>query len=162
MNRLARFTMDVATPEDVETLVREVRPEDAEEIRLMGQSTVEEAIRQSAANSNATFAAKIGDELLCLFGVYQTTDDTAVIWEIGTNAVRRNAKAFLQATPHMLALSMDVAPKSVTTFVNHLPDSYATYRKWLERHAGAEFDDVPARSKTGAMFRKLVIRRKGD
>lgn len=161
MNRLARFTMDVATPEDVDTLVLEVRPEDAKEIRLMGQSTVEEAIRQSAGNSNATFAAKIGDELLCLFGVYQTTDDTAVIWEIGTHGIRRNAKAFLQATPHMLALSMDVAPKSVTTFVNYLPESYATYRKWLERHAGAEFEDFPAPSKTGAMFRKLVIRRKG-
>ena len=161
MNRLARFTMDVAAPEDVDALVRDVRPEDAEEIRLLGQNTVEEAIRQSAANSNATFAAKIGDELLCLFGVYQTTDDTAVIWEIGTNAVRRNAKAFLQATPHMLALSMDVA-KGVETFENYVPESYATYRKWLERHAGAEFAEGGFQSPSGATFSKFIILRKGE
>lgn len=162
MNRLSEFTMDVASPEDVAELIECVRDEDAEEIRMLGESTVEEAIRQSAGQSNAAFSARIRGKLLCLFGVLQTSDDSAVIWEIGTNAVRENASSFLDATPHMLALATGVAPQSVSTFVNCLPEEYSTYRKWLERHAGAVFDDAPFASKTGAMFRRFVIRRKGD
>lgn len=160
MNRLSQFTMDVAEPEDVDVLVREVRIEDADEIRLMGQSTVEDAIRMSAKHSNVVFAAKIDGELLCLFGVHQTSDSGATIWEIGTKAIRKHAKAFLQATPHMLALCLEVA-KGVDTFTNYLPDSYSTYRKWLERHAGATFDEQAHPSQTGAIFRRFVIRRKG-
>ena len=160
MTRGAPIRFSVATPADVDELVSDVRPEDADEILMAGMGTVEEAIRYSVDGGIATFASRTKTDLLCMFGVYHPQGDTALLWEIGTSKLRANAKAFLRSTPHMLRLCMDAAPM-VKNFVNYLPDTYATYRKWLEKRAGAVFDDEAFPSRTGAMFRRFAITRKG-
>lgn len=160
MTRGAPIRFSVATPADVDELVSDVRPEDADEILMAGMCSVEKAIRRSVDGGIASYSSRTGNDLLCLFGVFRPQGDIALIWEIGTSKLRRNAKAFLRSTPHMIRLCMDSAPM-VSTFVNYLPDTYATYRKWLEKRAGAVFDDEAFPSRTGAMFRRFAITRKG-
>lgn len=160
MNHPVQIRIEAATPHDVACVIRDIRPEDANEIEMGGICDVEKAVSYSAASSISTFAAWAGNDLLCVFGAVRTSDSSALIWEIGTNHVRRHAKAFVRATPVMLAACMESAPE-ISRFVNCLPEHYSTYRKWLERHAGAKFDAFVSRSRTGFLFRTFEITRKG-
>lgn len=148
----------VATIADLKELVADVRPEDALETVMAGMPDVAAATVESAMNSAACFSARCGDDLLCLFGVLPPVDGEAVVWEIGTSRLRKNAKAFLKASAYGMGLLMSMFPQA-DRFVNYIPSDWNGYVAWAKRYLGAEFDERDV-LRGGHAFRRFVVRAK--
>ena len=148
-------TIIYAGPLDVEALIADIRPEDAAELQLAQWPTVRAAVESCVARSEVCRAMYIGDELACLFGIADVTvlGDTACIWTLGTNAIRRHPREYLRACRRAAREAMDRLPQ-VTTFYNWMPVHFSTYITWAERYFGARFDKADT---TG--FRRLTIQK---
>lgn len=158
-------TIRRATREDGLRLIRDMRHEDRLEIQMEGHfSGPDTAVSWSLDNSTAAFSMLCGDDLLCIFGTCQVTDTTSqdvlVLWALGTNAIRRHTKEFLRATPEAIRLLYDACPDT-RLFINAMPATYTTYRKWAERYLAAQFSETSHVTPSGAVFTAFGIWRKG-
>lgn len=150
-----------ATQDDVVRLTAELRPEDRDEIEMAGFADAAEAVRESFDASLVCFSLSAGDDLLCLFGVtrpQESPDGIGIVWELGTHAIRRHPMAFVRCCRDAVRMLMDQVPQ-IDVFVNAMPESYKTYRKWAERHLGAAFDPHLSFAPTGTAFRAFSIER---
>lgn len=163
MTTPASITFRRATAEDAAELIANIRPEDQQEIILEGHfQTAEAAIRWGLANSEAAFSARIDGELLAVFGAVRQENWNSVMvgWALGTTAIRRHARDYIRATPAALDALFD-AIGDAKLFVNAIPATYPTYRKWAERHLAAQFSETSHITPSGAVFTSFGIWRKG-
>lgn len=163
MTRPSNITFRRATAEDAEELIANIRPEDQQEVILEGHfQSAEAAIRWGLSNSEAVFAMRHGDELLTVYGAVRQEGGHSVMvaWALGTTAIRRHARDYIRATPAALATLYD-AIGDAKLFVNTMPARYVTYRKWAERHLGAQFATNNYTTLAGEDFVSFGIWRKG-
>jgi len=148
-------TVIEAGPLDMEALIADIRPEDAAELHLAQWTSVRSAVESCVSRSTVFRAMYIGDELACLFGIADVTalGDTACIWTLGTNAIRRHPREYLRACRKAAKEAMDLLPQ-VTTFYNWMPVHFSTYITWAERYFGARFDEAGTDG-----FRRLSIQK---
>lgn len=144
-----------ADPLDVDALIADIRPEDSTELHLAKWTSVRDAVESCVVRSAVCRAMYIGDELACLFGIADVTvlGDTACIWTLGTNAIRRHPREYLRACRKAAKDAMDLFPQ-VTKFYNWMPVHFSTYITWAERYFGARFDDAGTNG-----FRRLLIQK---
>lgn len=158
-------TIRRATRDDGLRLIRDMRHEDRLEIQMEGHfSGPDTAVSWSLDNSTSAFAILCGDELLCIFGTAplfnNPSQDIMVVWALGTEAIRRHKRAFLRATPEAIRLLYDACPDT-RLFINAMPATYPTYRKWAERYLAAQFSETSHVTPSGAVFTAFGIWRKG-
>lgn len=162
---MSKATIRRATREDAGRLIRDMRPEDRLEIQMEGYFAGPDiAVSWSMDNSTAAFSMLCGDDLLCIFGTCHvtgtTSQDVLVLWALGTNAIRRHTKEFLRATPEAFRQLCAACPNT-RLFINAMPATYPTYRKWAERYLAAQFSETSHVTPSGAVFTAFGIWRKG-
>ena len=152
--------IEIATAEDFAHLVNTMREEDRKEIAMSGNYTSPEmAVVWGAACSEMvmTMKAQTG-ELLCVYGVNKVARNPSIMsmWALGTTALRKHAKAFIRATPDAFRVISDLFPQ-VQLYVNGMPTSYTTYRKWAEKHLGAQFSPESFTTAANESFTSFAI-----
>ena len=126
-------TFHTCTPADIAAVAADIRPADAEELRL-GCWGLEPhaALTASCDISDTTIAAHL-EGAVAIFGVRALSiiDRTAIIWMIGTRALDRAPLILARASRPCLKALQDALPWA-TTFSNAFPSSHTRVRHWLD------------------------------
>ena len=120
-----------ATREHAELLAPVMRKEDAAEIKASGDYAPFEGIMASIDASDEAWAAFMGDEIACIFGVVQHPKDPAVgiPWLLTSNNIEKYPKKFFIASKYWLLRFQRQYPK----LVQMVDARYSRALKWANR-----------------------------
>lgn len=142
---------------DIDEMLRRIRPRDAAELEMSGNS-VPYTLGFSFAESMVVYSAN--DErtgrLFFIGGIVHKPNSPMddIIWGVGTVEMDRNPIKALKMTKELSKFLMDKSPAK--RFHNAIPASYSTYLKWAKEHLSATFDGEII-SLTGQKFVKFTI-----
>ena len=150
---MAKYTVTMYTPEDGEHVAANMREMDVFECKAVGFSTSLEAINESVKASNQAWSLCYGNMPLCVFGDVSDSAGGAVIWELGTNAIRHHKKGFMMSSRKIIHnyLKRYKYLTNVVCMDNH---ESVRWLKWL----GAEFLEDTAIIQ-GKPFQRFYIER---
>lgn len=157
MREPATFTPP--TVADLLQLARELRPADAEELRLSapGYRTLD-ALTQSCETSDHLITTRIGPTLIGIAGItaLSVPARTATIWGLATRHLDERPSAILPVSLLGLPLLIDALPWA-DTFTNSVWAGNTRALRWL-RWLGASFA-APHRVPSGATFITFSLER---
>jgi len=126
-------TFHTATPADIAAIAADIRPSDAEELRIgcWGLPPLT-ALANSVAISDHTIAAHLDATPVAIFGIraHSLIDRTAIIWMIGTRTLDTTPRILARASRPCLRSLMATLPWA-ETFHNAFPTSHTHVRQWL-------------------------------
>jgi len=127
-------TFHTATPADIAAVAADIRPSDAEELRIgcWGMSP-HPALAHSVSVSDLSIAARLDGQAAAIFGVraHSLIDRTAIIWMIATRTADAHPRLLARASRPCLHTLMRILPWA-ETFHNAFPSSHTHVRQWLE------------------------------
>ena len=84
--------------QDILDYLVDVREIERDELDATSSLTLEEAVRESVANSDVEIsrAVRVDGELMCLFGVSPTDTNIGIPWFLATNAIHKYNKSFIK------------------------------------------------------------------
>lgn len=88
-------------PWDITEMAPHMRPADRAEITAQGVSDPVRALTMSVRSSLVSWTAVVDEGIACMFGVAPRSiaSGEGIPWMLGTNLVRKHARAFLKAAP---------------------------------------------------------------
>ncbi|MHC6528866.1 hypothetical protein [Vibrio proteolyticus] len=135
-------------------LCKDARPADLDEVDAMTGKDFITAIKESLELSDWALCCYSNGELLGVFGLMQTNvlADIAAPWMIGTNAIYRHQKEFMQASRESLEW-MKVRASTLEYFVYC---KHATAVRWLQR-LGFNFGEVVTIGPRNEKFKRFFL-----
>ena len=145
---------------DVEALAAGMRAEDAAEVRAAHGLDPLEVLRRSVDASPRVWAAELGGELACIFGVEfvrrrsMLDEQHQVVWMLTGPAVARHPVAFVRASWRVMAKLLELFP----VLANMVDARYAAALRWA-KHLGAEIQPAQPWGVAGLPFHLVTWRR---
>ena len=126
-------TFHPPTPADIDAVAANIRPADAEELRLgcWGLPT-RPALAACIDVSDLSIAARLSGSAAAIFGIRADSilDRTAIIWMIGTRTLDTCPRTLARASRPCLATLAATLPWA-ETFRNAVPSSHTATLRWL-------------------------------
>ena len=147
------------TLEDIDELIANIRPEDAEEARLSGVPVTRELFADRIAGAISARSENSG-RLYAVAGTFTITGlaGTSVIWGMSTRHAITSKRRFVRMSVEMA--EMVTMQSASTRFINAMPAHYTGYIEWAKRHLSASFDGEFV-SPTGTRFLTFTITKGG-
>jgi len=99
---LAHCEFRVATPEDIQEILRTVRQENVAELEMIGVG-IDTSLNWSLRNSCEAYVALIDGDVVCAFGVVATHDpNMGTPWMVGTSVIDKHSIAFLRTSKQVV------------------------------------------------------------
>ena len=139
MSKLAANPIYEAVTElHIQKLYKNIRRLDHQEVTA-ASGDVLATIYKSVAMSEQSYAVSVGDELLYIIGIVRPTmlGGIGIPWLLGTNAIKRNKKAFLRSSYALLKQTK----QRYTRLENHVDARNTDSIKWLI-FMGFELEDA--------------------
>jgi hypothetical protein len=141
-----------ASEAHVALVAANMRQADRDEIWASHHALPEDSLRRGVRNSTQAWAAIIGGEVCCLFGVtprsFATGDGTP--WMLGTDGIVRHQYRFLRDSIECA----DAMNREYPTLVNYVSDANEASKRWL-RWLGFTLDDPAPYGIEGQLFRRF-------
>lgn len=132
-------------------LARIIRPQDLEEIRASGGFIPEPAIRMSINRAEEAYAAYVGDDLMCVFGVGVLPQFQAV-WMMGSTNIDKHPRVFWRCSKIVLEYLRGKYP----VMVNMVHGQNATALRWLKK-LGFSINLPEKWGKRGDLFCQVML-----
>lgn len=118
-----------ATLHDALLVAKNIRLEDAMEVRASSGQTPEEALLYGFKASNPCFTIDVGGDILGVFGAVPTEEpDAGVVWMLGTDLIHKHWLKFLRHSRPWL----DVLHQHYPLLFNVVDDRNKIHIAWLQ------------------------------
>lgn len=118
-----------ATKRHARELARVMRAKDMDEIRATGGFVPEPAVRVSINRSVEAYAAYVGDDLVCVFGVNILNEMAQAPWMLSSVHVEKHAMTFWRCSKIVVSYFREKYP----LMMNMIHGNYTEALRWVER-----------------------------
>lgn len=128
-------------PDDVTTLIANLRASDLAECQAYGRPDIAAGIRSSATRSLLCWSGFVDGELAAIMGVapINMLNGLGSPWMLGTPVLDRNSRILVRATPVYIGRMLTAFPH----LVNFVHAKNTTSVRWLRRLGFTLYDAVP-------------------
>jgi len=126
-----------ATHDDVIAIMPRLREADLLELELAAGPDVEATLRRAVETPGENLAGELDGEVVVLGGCASFSEGVGVPWMVGTDALTRDLRTFIQLGEVMLARY----EKQYTLLTNFVHAENAVHIRWL-RHIGFSFGET--------------------
>lgn len=151
--------VEAVCPAYVEQLKREMRQADRREVSRFTLLSPEEALDKSIESSDIVLAGIFNDCTLAgIFGAGRNNllEHTAILWFLGTDAVKRHPIAFYKASKKIVDMLCKAMP-DVEEFYNWVDTEHVESYRWIERLGGTFGLNDYIRGPGGGVFRRFYL-----
>lgn len=122
-------TVRIGTPteEQIQTLVKEMRDDDALEISRAGFQTVYEGVSFSVDTAERAYAVTVGGDLLAICGVRRHGVLQGLLFALTTYHVESHRSTFLRLS----RVIVDSLGQGYTTLMGFVDEDYTRAHRWL-------------------------------
>lgn len=151
-----RYSMVPTTPDHIEHVAANMRQADKDEVWASAGVPPRTALEMSVRISDPCWTGMAGDEPICIFGVVPRSllSEVGIPWLLGTDGVRRHAKAFLRRNKKMVNGWLE----RFELLENHVDSRNTRSILWLS-WLGFQLDPPRPYGPFGLPFHKFTMRR---